>query len=361
MSVVVQVVQHLKPGGIETMALDLAAFSNANDAWIVSLEGSKEEAVSNWPRLAPVADRLIFLNKEPGLKLSLFWHLRGILKRLKATVVHTHHIGPLLYAGIASRLAGVPKIIHTEHDAWHLENEQRCKLQQRLLKVVKPILVADADTVAAAMKHHLGLESVTVVRNGIDSERFQPGNKAECRKLFNLPQSTQIIGCGGRMESVKGQNVLIDAMVELPETAHLALAGSGSLEAALKQQAETLGVSERVHFLGHLDNMPAFYQSIDVFCLPSFKEGFPLSSLEAQSCNVPAVVTDVGGSKETLCTECGLAVPAGDSSALATALRHQLEHSQDCNPREYVVNHADVRVMVHQYEVLVGMTREAAQ
>ena len=355
MSVVVQVVQHLKPGGIETMALDLAAFSNADDAWIISLEGDKDEAVANWPRLAAVADRLIFLNKTPGFRLPLFWQLRNTLKRLKATVVHSHHIGPLLYGGIAARLAGVQHIIHTEHDAWHLENEQRRKLQQRLLTLVKPVLVADAETVAAAMRQHLGLEAVTIVRNGIDSQRFKPGDKAACRRSFNLPEQAALMGCGGRMESVKGQNVLIDAMVELPETVHLALAGSGSLEAALKQQVDTLGLQDRVHFLGHLDNMPAFYQAIDVFCLPSFKEGFPLSSLEAQSCGVPAVVTDVGGSKETLCTESGLAVPAGDSSALATALKHQLDHSRDCNPREYVVNHADVRVMVRQYEALVGM------
>ena len=359
MNVVVQVVQHLKPGGIETMALDLAAFSNADDAWIVSLEGDKETAIAQWPRLASVADRLIFLNKSPGLQPALFWKLRNVLKQRRATVVHTHHIGPLLYAGIAARLAGVNTIMHTEHDAWHLENEQRRTLQKRLLRLIKPILVADAGTVADAMRHHLGLASVTVVRNGIDSERFQPGDKTACRQAFNLPDDVSLIGCGGRMESVKGQNVLIDAMVELSENTHLALAGSGSMEAALKQQADTLGVADRVHFLGHLDNMPMFYQAIDVFCLPSFKEGFPLSSLEAQSCGVPAVVTDVGGSSETLCPQCGLAVPAGDSAALATALKHQLAHTDDCDPRRYVVQQADVRVMVRQYEVLSGMTQES--
>lgn len=355
MSTVIQVVQHLKPGGIETMALDLAAFSTANNTWIISLEGTLEEAVAAWPRLAPVADKLIFLNKAPGFHLGIFWQLRQLFRRHQATVIHTHHIGPLLYAGVAARIAGVQHVIHTEHDAWHLENEQRRKLQQRLLKIVRPSLVADADTVANAMKNHLGLDAVTVIRNGIDSDRFLPGSPSDCRRALNLPEQANIIGCGGRMESVKGQNILIDAMVDLPDHVHLALAGSGSLKDSLQRQAETLGLKQRVHFLGHLDNMPQFYQSIDVFCLPSFKEGFPLSSLEAQSCGVPAVVTDVGGSKETLCPESGLAVPAGDASAMAVALEHQLNHRDAYNPRAWVVQYGDVKAMVQQYEALVGM------
>jgi glycosyltransferase involved in cell wall biosynthesis len=360
MSTVVQVVQHLQPGGIETMALDLAAFSNADHALIISLEGSREEAIQAWPRLEPIADKLIFLNKPPGFHPTTIWQLRQLLRRHHTTVVHTHHIGPLLYAGIAARLAGVKHIIHTEHDAWHLENPQRCKLQRRLLTLVRPTLVADANTVANAMKHHLGLAAVTVIHNGIDSERFQPSNKQACRKALGLPVDSPLIGCGGRMESVKGQNILIDALVDLPVDVHLALAGSGSLESALKQQAVTLGLAERVHFLGHLDTMPLFYQSLDVFCLPSFKEGFPLSSLEAQSCDIPAVVTDVGGSKETLCPESGLVVPAGDSAALAVALTYQLTHKHDYNPRAWVTQHGDVKAMVRQYEALVGLSQEAS-
>lgn len=360
MSTVVQVVQHLQPGGIETMALDLATFSNADHAWIISLEGNREAAIKAWPRLASVADKLIFLEKPPGFRPAVFWQLQKILRQHRATVVHTHHIGPLLYAGIAARLAGVDHIIHTEHDAWHLENPQRCKLQRRLLKLVRPNLIADAETVANAMKQHLGLESVTVIHNGIDSQRFQPGNKNECRQALGLPADIPLIGCGGRMESVKGQNILIDALVDVPSEVHLALAGSGSLEAALKQQVKTLGLEQRVHFLGHLDTMPLFYQSLDVFCLPSFKEGFPLSSLEAQACGVSAVVTDVGGSRETLCPESGLAVPAGDSVSLAAALNHQLSHQTAHDPRAWVALNGDVRTMVRQYEALVGLSQEAS-
>ncbi len=363
MSAVIQIVQHLKPGGIETMALDLAAFSSADHAWIVSLEGTKEDAIAAWPRLQPLADRLIFLNKKPGLHLRTVWRLRQCFKHHHATVVHTHHIGPLLYAGLAARLAGVKHLIHTEHDAWHLEDKQRRTLQQRLIWLTRPTLVADAETVAAAMRHHLNLKDVTVIRNGINSDRFQPGNKAICRTELGIPVDSPLIGCSGRMESVKGQNILIDAMPRLPDNVHLALAGSGSLEKALRQQVETLALGDRVHFLGHLDNMPQFYQSLDVFCLPSFKEGFPLSSLEAQSCGVPAVVTDVGGSKETLCPNSGLAVPAGDAIAMADALNRQLSRQRGSStppdPRRYITEHGDVRTMVGRYERLSGISGQS--
>ncbi|MBZ4288949.1 hypothetical protein LAN16_24115, partial [Mycobacterium tuberculosis] len=62
-------------------------------------------------------------------------------------VVHTHHIGPLLYAGYAARLTGVQTRIHTEHDAWHLQDDKRRHLQALALKAVQPTLVADATRV----------------------------------------------------------------------------------------------------------------------------------------------------------------------------------------------------------------------
>ncbi|MBW2187346.1 MAG: glycosyltransferase [Deltaproteobacteria bacterium] len=351
MNTVIQVVQHLRPGGIETLSLDLSCFAGADEKIIiVSLEGDQETALAAWPRLKPFKEQLIFLDKQPGLKADLVAQLIRVFKKNAAQAVHTHHIGPLLYAGLAARLAGVKHLIHTEHDAWHLRVYKRRLLQRWAIRLLQPVLVADAQTVANNMRAHLQCrDPITVIRNGIDSEYFLPGNKLMARAHFNLPTDIQIIGCSGRMEEVKGQAVLIHALQKLPLTVHVALAGSGSLEIYLRQLAAQLGLQERVHFLGHIDDMPCFYQALDLFCLPSLNEGLPLSPLEAQACNIVTLVTDVGGAKETLCPTSGEFIAANDSEIMAETLLNMLRNPSNFKPRPYVQQHGDVRVMAKAY------------
>ncbi len=353
MKTVIQVVQHLRIGGIESMALDLMRFTGSNDRTvIVSLEGNFKSAVSEWQRLKPYANRLIFLNKKPGLQLSLLYKLKGLFKKLNPDVIHTHHIGPLLYGGLAARLSGVKQLIHTEHDAWHLANPHRRNLQRTIIQLTHPTLVADAKAVAKSMERHLKASDITVIPNGIDAERFCPGNKTASRQQLRLPSSVKIIGCSGRLEKVKGHEILIDALSNLPENVHLAIAGSGSLKEILYQQAEKLGLTTRVYFLGQLDDMPRFYQALDVFCLPSLKEGLPLAPLEAQACNIPAIVTDVGGAHEALCPDTGILVPAHNSHALTKGLRKLLISKSHHSPRDFVQQQADVRTMAKTYASL---------
>lgn len=351
MNTVIQVVQHLRPGGIETLSLDLCGFARADEKMlIVSLEGDLETALAAWPRLAAYREQLIFLDKQAGISLSLLAKLIRVIKENAAQTVHSHHIGPLLYAGLAARIAGVEHLIHTEHDAWHLNVYKRRLLQRGAIKLLHPVLVADAQTVAQSMRRQLQYDKqITVIRNGIDSEYFLPGNKLMARAQLRLPTHVQIIGCSGRMETVKGQAVLLHALSKLPLTVHLALAGSGSIESNLRQLAAQLEVHERVHFLGHIDSMPTFYQALDLFCLPSLAEGLPLSPLEAQACNITTLVTDVGGSKETLCPHSGKFIPADDSQIMAQTLLKMLRSPSNAKPRAYVQAHGDVRVMAEAY------------
>lgn len=347
-----QVVQHLQfTGGIEVLALDLA---NAPEApqHIASLEGERDSAVENWPRLKDFRERLHFFAKAPNWQFGLFLKLARFFRSHGTQSVHTHHIGPLIYAGIAARIARVPTIIHTEHDAWHLENRKRRWVQKLILALVRPTLVADCDLVADNMRKHLGKRDIVVIRNGIDTDRFKAGDKAAARHKLALPKHNRLIGCAGRLEPVKGQATLIEALAQMSPDIHLALAGRGSCEEALRQQAQRLGLAERVHFLGHVDDIPSFYHAIDLFCLPSFNEGFPLSALEAQACSVPSAVTDVGGSRETLCPQTGTLLRAGDAEGMAKALDEAWHRGATQDPREFVCRSGDLKQMRHAYQSL---------
>ena len=351
MKTIVQIVQHLRPGGIETMALDLHDFySREGDrSCIISLEGNAESSLAAWPRLESHRQNILFADKPDKLSLSFLLRLARTIRNLETSGLHTHHIGPLLYGGLAARMLGLKVHIHTEHDAWHLEDEKRRNLQRWLLRICRTRLVADAEPVGSALSQFLDLKNLTVIRNGIDTSRFVVGDASEARDAFGLPHDRILLGCSGRLEKLKGQTFLIESLLHLPDSVQVVLAGIGSYENTLREQAAALGVSQRVHFLGRVDDMPCFYQALDLFCLPSFKEGMPLSPLEAQACGIPSIVTDVGGSQESLCRDTGMLIPPGDAMAIANAVERLQQQPQQHSPRRFVERNGAIETMALAY------------
>ncbi len=350
---VVQVVQHLRPGGIETIVLDLARLGAvADEVHVVSLEGRAETILASWPRAGELAGRLHGMDKQPGVMPGLVFDLKRLFDRLSADVVHTHHIGPLVYGGLAARLAGVKHVVHTEHDAWHLAGRRRRAVERLALSLARPALAADADIVADALRRAVPGCAPTVIWNGIDTSRFVPGDQQAARAALGLPIDCPIIGTAARLETVKGVDRLIEAFAGLEGPAVLAIAGAGSELANLQAQAATLGLDGKVHFLGRIDDMPRFYQALDVFCLASRQEGLPLSLLEAQASGVRAVALDVGGVRDALCPVTGYLVEDGDEPGLVAALDQAIRIPCQTDPRDFVVAARNITAMVRGYDQL---------
>lgn len=354
MKTCMQIVQHLRPGGIESLCLDLVAFAPANErTLIVSLEGELESALAHWPKLNAFRERLIFLDKRPGLQFSCLAKLKHLMQQYQVSAIHSHHIGPLLYGALAAKLAGVPCHLHTEHDAWHLQASKHRWLQRLACWLNQPQLIADADFVAERAKRFLaGKTAFKVIKNGVDCSKFRP--QGLCSKPSH--QVPIVIGCSGRLEAVKGHAYLLQALALLPKHFHLHIAGDGSERESLMALCQTLDLTPRVSFLGHQEDMTGFYQSLDVFCLPSVNEGYPLAPLEAQACGIPCVLTDVGATKECLSPEIGHLVPPQDPKALSQAITRlhltsqllgQIQVSKAT--REFVLHQGEVRVMTAQY------------
>jgi len=354
---IVHVVQHLRPGGLEVMALELARAQAArHPTLLVSLDGDAETTLAAWPRLRSQRDQLIFLGKKPGLDPMLPVRLFSLFRRLKPCGVHTHHIGPLLYAGPAARAAGVPIRVHTEHDAWHLQNARRRRIAQLALAATNPILIADAPHVANMVAKTLKRAAPRVILNGVDMERFAPGNAADARLRLGLPEHRKIIGIAARLEPVKGVDVAIAAMQSVPD-ALLVIAGSGGQRGNLEKQAASLGVSDRIRFLGHVDDTALFYQAIDVLCLPSRDEGLPLALLEAQASGTRVVASRVGGVPAGVDPVSGVLVAAEDPDALAQALRCVLgeDTATQSSPRSFVEHTASLAAMASAYShIMLG-------
>lgn len=362
--VVVQVVQHLRAGGIECLVLEMmrsSLMSNNEDMHVISLEGTMEDALSHWPRLLPYKNKLHFLNKKSGISLSCIFKLRTLLKMLKTDVLHSHHIGPLLYGGIAAKFSGIKHRIHTEHDAWHMQDNKRRRLETFLLNWVKPILVADAEGVQKQLKIFQPGYPSKIIHNGVDCTVFHKGNQTYARTQLNLKKNSKLsnavnfIGCAGRLTEVKGHKYLIAAMKYLPDDCILLLAGEGEYRSQLEHMIKQNGLQNRVILLGNIDNMVNFYQALDVFCMSSLNEGLPLSPLEAQACGIPVILTDVGGCREACCPESGIIVPKKDASALAWAIRktlRKISRDQIISPRDFVIRERDFSDMLDEYRIL---------
>ncbi len=357
--ITVQIVQHLRPGGIETLCLDLLENTAFDKTYCISLEGARDDALDHWPRLDAFCDRLIFLEKPGGLSLSTLYRLERVLRRLKPDVVFTHHVGPLLYGGLASRLGGIGALVHTEHDAWHLEDTKRRRLIKGLIRALKPVLVADAETVARELQARTGLEADRVIRNGVDLDRFLPGDSGSARRRLGLPADAPLIGFAGRLEAVKGPDIAVKALAATDrDDLQLALAGEGALHHRLRGLADSLGVADRTHFLGRLDDMALFYRAVDALALTSRREGYPLAPLEAQACGTPVVAADVGGVRETVCPRTGAMAPAENIAAFAAAF-DRIADARDAKPgkahataRAFAAAIGDKSRMLHAYAEL---------
>ena len=354
-TIIAQIVQHLAPGGIETMVLDLQSQASIPEqVHIISLEGNYADAVAHWPRIENTP-RLHFLGKEPGLKLEAISDLSALLKKLSIDVVHTHHVGPLLYGGLAAKLARCHHV-HTEHDAWHLANFKRRCLVGACFHLLRPTVVADAELVAKNIRQYIPLSKPDVILNGIDTNRFYPGDQIRARKQLGLPLNVKIIGCAARFTAVKSHDHLIQAFSGLPKDIHLALAGGGELEQELRNLASSLNIESRVHFLNVVEDMPAFYRAVDLFSLTSQREGLPLSPLEAQACGRVTLLTDVGGCREAVDPDSGLLATHGDISGLSNALEKLLEtgltDTARNSARDFVLANGDLKRMIGQYETL---------
>lgn len=334
MAVSVHIVQRMAPGGIETLVLDLA--SRDPEIRILSLEGDAEALIAAWPELGALADRFTALGKMPGAKPALVRTVATALTRLGAASVVVHHLGPLVYGGLAARIARVPVCVHVEHDGWHYRSRSHARLGRLMQRLVRPRRVAVSQSTAETAGLTLAAEPVAIVPNGVDLGRFVPGDREAARAALGLPSGVTLIGSLGRLAKVKGHDVLIEAVGYLPGDWHVAIAGDGDMLEGLKRQAATLDLSDRIHFLGHQDRPERVYPAFDIFCLPSRAEGFPRALIEAQACDIPVVASDVGGVREAVCPNTGRLVIPEHPMRLALALVAAVERPSGESPRSFV-------------------------
>ncbi len=197
-------------------------------------------------------------------------------------------------------------------------------MRQRLVGAFVDRYVAVSENMACVLRVAMKSEGkVQVIHNGISLDRPKtPSTGLRAALSINFDQP--LVLTVARLHPQKGLTYLLSAATCIPEAMFL-VAGEGPERGALEAESRRLGLSERVRFLGHREDVPALLMGCDVFVLPSLFEGLPVSVLEAMGAGKPVVATAIRGTDEAVVHgETGFLVGAGDPLGLADAIRRLL-------------------------------------
>jgi len=266
-----------------------------------------------------------------GMTLSpllLYRAVRPFVERLHRErgfdLIDAHYFYP---DGVAAAMLGqrldVPTVITARGSDVNLIAQYR--LPRRLIRWAARQAAAVV-TVSQALKDKLvalGVEHerIHVLRNGVDLELFHPNDQERLRAELDLRRPTLL--SVGNLLAFKGHGLVIEALSLLPQC-ELVIAGEGPDRAAFEALARQRGVSERVRFVGSLDqqDLRRYYCAADALVLASSREGWPNVLLEAMACGTPVIATAVGGVPEIVTsTEAGVVVEERSAPALARAVR----------------------------------------
>lgn len=284
--------------------------------------------------------------------------LTQLLRRERIAVVYAHSIRASVYAAAAAALARRPFL-------WHLHEPAPPGIYSRLLCALSDAAIAVSTAVArdAPCPH-----KVRVIHNGIRSADFAGDHGARAaalRTAWGVPLGAVLIGQVARLQRWKGQNEVIAAAEMLlrdhPDV-YVAIIGgdifgdAAAYERELKTRVAQRGLSRRVLFTGHQEDIPAVLSALDILVHASTDEPFGTILLEGAAAGVPMVAYESGGVPELLTHEqTALLVSQGDRAGLAAALArlvtdHDLTAALSAAARARVLREFDIHTMVRRIE-----------
>jgi len=248
--------------------------------------------------------------------------IRHLIKASGSNLVHSHGYKADIYAFLATRFSSVP-IVSTAHN-WTGKSEVPSiynKLDRLALRWFSRV-AAVSDGVAQKLRGSgLGSRRIVRISNGVDLAPFEAGTaiQTEVRRGVDV-----IVGVVGRLVKQKGCDFFLRAVAEVlprfPSTKILFI-GDGPERKNLEQLARDLSIQENVAFLGHSNDMPSLYASMDFCVLPSLMEGMPMTVLEGMAAGKPVIATTVGEIPKMVDSNInGLLVPPGNVAELSSAM-----------------------------------------
>ena len=330
------------------------------------------------PGLSAAGVKCLPLEFSSRLDVLTGARLLRFLRRENIAILHCHLFTASLFGAGVARMAGVGAVLETCHgpEVWRMGKGLRSSfwVDRQIGRMVDKYIA-----VSHAAAHHLTAtkkvpkSKISVIHNGRDLDRFGPTDtqrRIATRAALGLRDEPAILTLA-RLDDQKGHRHLIDALAiaarHQPNLVAL-LAGEGALEHRLRAQCATLGLTDRVRFLGYRRDVPELLEAADMVVLPSLYEGLPLVAIEALAAGRPMVATEVDGTPEVVIHErTGLLVPPANPVALAAAIERLLDNPElasrlAADGRKFAHENFAVQRQIEQtaalYSELTGARRE---
>lgn len=310
----------------------------------------------------------IELHKDSGKDLGIHLRLFRVLRDLQPEIVHTRNL-PALEFQLTAAMAGVRGRIHGEHgrDVYDLDGTN---FKYNLLrKAIRPLIqryTAVSVDLAQWLINTIGVNSdrLTQIYNGVDIEKFEP--RGIIRPIVGpdgfLDSNSFVVGTVGRMEEVKDQLTLVRAFIRLIHSSRdarkrlrLIVIGEGSLRQRAIELLKNAHAEPLAWLPGERQNVPELMRAMDLFVLPSFREGVSNTILEAMATGLSVVATYVGGNPEIVEPGVtGTLVPHSNAVMMAEAVRSYFDNPAKATAhgqaaRQRVIKHFTIDAMVAGY------------
>jgi len=319
---ILYIVNHLNTGGITAYLLSLASGlkEKGHNVYIASQGGELlpkfvEAGITFFP--IPIKTKS---EVSPGIFLSRA-RLLPVLKKRGIDIIHSHSRTTQILAQLLSKKGNI-RHIFTCHGFF----------KRRLSRRLFPCWGAQVIAISQAVKEHLiqdfklDAKKITVIHNGIDLTRFNAGSskdKAVFKREFGL-NNGPVLGIIARLSDVKGHIYLIKAMklvLDKVPDAQLLVVGEGKMYEKLVALGEKLGIAQSIIFIPAVKDTRDALRAMDLFVMPSLKEGLGLALMEAMASGLAVVGSNVGGIKSLIRgQDNGLLVEPADAGQLSEAI-----------------------------------------
>ena len=278
-------------------------------------------------------------NISPFYDLITLYRLWNYFRREKFDIVHTNNPKPGLLGQLSAKMAGIPIIINTIHGLYFDDNSSVAKrkffifMEKISAKCSDLIFSVSREDIDTLIKEQIAkTEKIKYIGNGIDINKFNSEKFSEefiniKKEKLNIPREFKIIGIVARLVKEKGYLDLFEsfkAVLNVFPKIILLVIGPEDLEkkdALNPKIVKDYGIEKNVIFLGERNDVDEIYPLMDIFVLPSHREGLPVSLLEAMAEKRPIVATDIRGCREEIDNDkSGILVPMKSPSKLTEAI-----------------------------------------
>jgi len=291
---------------------------------------------------------------DPFAYLRLKRHLQDV----QPDLVQTWLFAANSFGRAAALAAGVRHVVASERSVDPWKTWWQFAIDRRLAARTDAIVVNSSGVSDFYIRHGLPVDKFVVIPNGIEPPRPSRLTREALLDSLGLPHATRLIGTVGRLWPQKRMKDLIwaaDLLKVIRDDVHLVIVGDGPLRDRLERYRRQVRIEDRVHFLGHRDDVPDLLPHFDVYWLASGYEGLPNVVMEAMASGVPVVATDIPGTRDLVQQDAtGFLVRVGDRAGFArytlklledAALRHRIGVAA----RERMNSEYSVECMIARY------------